>query len=286
MSAAEGPRAPLPPLVCPACRRVEGGRLWYSLLQAHPVGWRCPGCGLEHPVVDGVPIVLADPDAWLAQEAPGVFARRDLDEPLRRRLLRGAGGVLARDAQLLDTYTTPLPCPLRDAVDEQAAALDGLLLELGAGAGLGAAAAGRVALDLNFTLVRAHPGTPLVADAANPPFEAERFDGVLLLNLLDSCADPRVVLGQADALLRPGGQLLISAAWAWSDAVTPPARQLDPARLRAGLGGDRRALGLALDYELLYEAQDLPWRLQVGPRTVHEHRCELLRLRKRASPLS
>lgn len=284
MSLLDGRWAALPPLVCPGCRRVHEGRLWYSLLEPHPAGLVCPGCGLVHPVVDGVPIVLRDPDAWLSTEAPAVFARRDLPDPVRVRLLEGAGGVLARDERLAQSYAAPLDSPLHAAVNTQLAELSGLLLDVGAGAGLGEHAERRVAMDLHFGLARAHPGVGVVGDAADPPFEAERFDGVLLLNVLDSCADPRLVLGQADALLRPGGQLLIAVAWAWSDAVTPPRLRFDAARLHAALGGDPRALGLRLAYRTEHAEDGLIWRLAAGPRTVHEHRCALLRLRKLGTP--
>jgi SAM-dependent methyltransferase len=61
-------------------------------------------------------------------------------------------------------------------------------------------------------------------DVLNPPLQAESFDLVCAVNLIDTVADPWVALGQAAALLRPGGHLLLAQPDAWSSTVTPESR--------------------------------------------------------------
>ena len=260
------------------------GQIRYELLEPHPAGLCCPNCGAEHPVVDGVPLVMRNLDAWLATEAAVVFARRDLPEATAARLMRGAGGSLPREAQLVRAYRDAPPSPLHERVAAWISAQPGLFLELGCGLGVGGDVAHdrRIGLDLSFSMARAYPGRGLVGDALDPPFEAGRFDNVLLLNVLDSCRDPRVLLAQADALLRPGGGMLISCAWAWHDEVTPLNARITPDQLHRALAGDRRALGLTLGYTVEALEDPVIWRLRAGPRTIHEHSVMLIALRKSA----
>jgi SAM-dependent methyltransferase len=69
--------------------------------------------------------------------------------------------------------------------------------------------------------------TLLCADALDPPFEVGSFAVILCLNLVDSVSDPEVLLNQCQALLRPGGALLLASPWHWVDSITPPRRRLD-----------------------------------------------------------
>ncbi len=59
------------------------------------------------------------------------------------------------------------------------------------------------------------------ANVHQPPLEAGVYDLVVALNLFDTVANPSLALGQASALLRPGGQLLIAQPDAWSPQATP-----------------------------------------------------------------
>lgn len=129
------------------------------------------------------------------------------DELLREAVVATGG---AEAAALERSYLDPLESSLRTAVGRIVDGLEGAILDGGCGGGLH----GRrdvIGLDMSFPLARAFPGMGIVGDAADPPFEAESFDAVLLLNVLDSTRSPRLVLGQANALLRSGGKLIISA---------------------------------------------------------------------------
>jgi SAM-dependent methyltransferase len=138
-----------------------------------------------------------------------------------------------------------------------------------------------IGLDTSFPLARAFVGTGIVGDAADPPFAAESFDAVLLLNVLDSTTAPRVVLGQADAMLRRRGTLIISCPYAWNDAITAPAEQFDSATLLGALRGEHNRLELPLDYAVEEVQDPLEWRVQAGARTVHLHESQLVVARKR-----
>ncbi len=67
---------------------------------------------------------------------------------------------------------------------------------------------------------------PLCCDLLDPPFEAGSFELIVALNVLDGVTDPLLFLGQLDALLRPGGHLLLATPFTWSDEVTPKERRL------------------------------------------------------------
>lgn len=229
-----------------------------------------------YPLIDGVPIVLRDVDAWLAQEAVGVLAREDLPAPVLERVVSGAGGALQRDRRLLEVYLASREGPLQDWARAQVAALRGFVLDMGAGAGMYGALpteADLVGLDLNWTMLRRFPGRRVLADAHDPPFHAEQFDAVLLFNLLDSCREPFLVLQQADALLATGGTLILSCAFAWQDEITPRPQRLEEGFLLHFL----RARGYVFEPG---SPLDLDWPLQLSARTRHVHRTLALRARK------
>ena len=70
----------------------------------------------------------------------------------------------------------------------------------------------------------ASPGSVrwLCAESVAPPLAAEAFDVALVVNLLDAVPDPYTVLGQASALVREGGYLVLAQPDAWTADVTPP----------------------------------------------------------------
>jgi SAM-dependent methyltransferase len=132
------------------------------------------------------------------------------------------------------------------------------------------------------------PGGPVrivQGDVLAPPFPAESFAAVIAVSLLDTVRDPIVALGQLDALLAPGGVLLLASPWAWDPAVTPPAWWLGDA---ATPSGDALCRALAgqdpvlphLGCEVLHRV-DLPWALPGNARLVHRYRMDVVLARKR-----
>lgn len=61
-------------LICPGCRTLRDGRLDLRTLEVDGDVLRCE-CGRRYPIVDGVPIVLADPAGFLRGEAMAVVER-------------------------------------------------------------------------------------------------------------------------------------------------------------------------------------------------------------------
>ncbi len=264
-----------PTLVCPACRRAEAGDLYVQTLD--PIGGMLGcACGALHPVVDGIPLVWRDLDGWLRSEGAEALRRTDLPDDLARRLAIGAGGALARNSALLSAYLGSREGPLQAWWRERAGLLEGLVLELGCGIGA-TDRADIVGLDANLALLRHHPGrVRICGDAADPPFLPGAFDAILLPNLLDSCADPALVLAQADALLRPGGQLLLSCAYAFRDEVTPRARWFSPDALAAALDGGPALGGYPLRHRLSERTDRIDWPIRVNEREVHTHAAQVL----------
>lgn len=252
-------------LVCPVCRRVEAGALRVEELRPVDEGLGCV-CGAWFPVVDGIPVVLRKLDEWLATEAPELLRRPEVP----RRLVQAVGGVVARNRKLAEVYARPLPSPLRSWLAEHVAALPRPVVELGAGLGH----PDTLAIDLNFALLRAR-GNGLVADAADPPLRAGCARSVVLANLLDACRDPGLTLAQADALLAPGGTMIITCPYTFHDEVTPPAGRFDADMLRGALQG-RSWFGYRLATRLIEEHDGLAWRLRVGPRAEHMFQVHVL----------
>lgn len=124
--------------------------------------------------------------------------------------------------------------------------------------------------------LRGRPVELAIADALDPPLAAGTFDAVVALNLLDNVRVPSTLVGQIDALLRPGGVALLSTPYAWDSAQVDDGERIGGAagrpfggppeeELRRVLEGD--ALGVPWRFELVREERHVPWTL------VRDARC-------------
>jgi SAM-dependent methyltransferase len=129
-----------------------------------------------------------------------------------------------------------------------------------------------VGIDLDWVLLARFPGHRVLGDSLDPPLVGGSFDNVLLLGAVDSVRDPWLLLAQADALLAPGGRLLVATPFAWLDEVTPPQKQLDEALLVGFF--ERR------DYRL--HRAERAWPLRRDARNHAVHRCLVLEATKPA----
>ncbi len=303
-------RGPLPVrLVCPRCR-IPGEN--ESYLESAPQGERCQACGAEYPRWEGIRCLLPDPPA--PPDAHPISHWPDVD-PAPHGIEQ-----VRRNAAIRETFLSWLD--RHPAAHDAALAA----LEVGCGPGRFAAdLAGRfpqgtVGIDLRPGLLRiaerltagenvtvsfrtegsrfkdiriVSPGAAsgpvhfLLADATAPPFEAEVFPLVAALSVLDSTADPILFLGQADALLAPGGLLLLAQPWQWEPSVTPPdawwsvPASTGPDALRTLLTGESPVLP-HLDYEILEERDGIPWWLPGHRRLLHRYSLHAVLARKAA----
>ena len=165
-------------LVCPGCRTRTGDRLDVRSLSAAGDSLICE-CGRRYPIVDGVPIVMADPASYLRAEIATVVERElspELaallaadgpdDAPYPRLLehlsiyLDGHWGDRAVPPPDGPGMTEPLALrALAAKVAERAASPVGLAVELGCSTGrivaeLARGARGVAGLDLHFGAVR------------------------------------------------------------------------------------------------------------------------------------
>jgi uncharacterized protein YbaR (Trm112 family)/SAM-dependent methyltransferase len=156
-------------LVCPGCRAFVGGHLELRTLEARGDELAC-ACGRSYPIVDGVPIVVADPTA---------HTRGELAVVIERDLAPGGAAITADDAaadavvpRLLEHLSIYMDAHWGDhaappagfamaAIAERLAQLPrvGLAVELGCSVGRGVAELATradhvVGLDLGFAAVR------------------------------------------------------------------------------------------------------------------------------------
>lgn len=136
---------------------------------------------------------------------------------------------------------------------------------------------------------RALGHTQLVfGDVHDPPFAASQFAAIIALNVMDSVRDPWLVMGQCEALLRPGGALLMSAPWNFRPEITAPNRWLDtglPADcdlpwLLAGRLTGAALPGILDGLALQHIERDLPWPLRVHDRLTWQYTVDALLLRR------
>ena len=111
----------------------------------------------------------------------------------------------------------------------------------------------------------------LVADALDPPFGPYDFDRVAALNLLDNVDVPTILLGQMDALLEKGGQMILASPYEWRSAITAANqwlvdKDMPSAEVVRAILKDRWGPGMGLDYEIVDEIDPLPWVLRRNDR--------------------
>src|SRR4029450_5994372 len=92
----------------------------------------------------------------------------------------------------------------------------------------------------------------LVASAAEPVFEDGAFDAILAVNILDATRDPRRLLGALGQSLRPGGLLILTTPFDYATGLP---------ELRARIEEDELLETLAVDYEVIEDADDVSWHL-------------------------
>lgn len=305
--------------VCPGCRRRTEEGLHLATLERAGDELVC-ACGCRYPIVDGVPVVTADPAGYLA--APSTVVEDQLapdlaralagpDEAAYPRLLEHLSIYLdahwgdAAASALIDKLAARRAAPVPAAI-ELGCSVGRILLELSRGAErvvgidlhLGALRRARRLLagetvpyarrmvGRHYAEVTAR-GEPIrgawrlvCGDALDPPVVPEVFDRVVALNLLDSVARPRQLLAVIDGLCRPGGEVILSSPYAWQGTTLADDERLGGADPAAAVVAILTS-GEGLRAAYTIEEQaEVPWTLRRDARSAVSYQLHYLRARK------
>ena len=207
--------------ICPKCIQKSGGS--YVLTNAS-IGFSCPQCLSVFPVIDETPILVADLEEWFFSQREMVLLRTDLSSEIYEFILQFQSPIREVQKQLYSYLSAPKGT-LHNWLTEQLTHQTGRILDLGCGIGLHTRS-DIIGVDTNWILLQRYPGKKIIADIMNPPFPAHSFDCILLLNVIDSCTHPFLLLQQADALVKKNGRIIFSSPFSWKDSVTSPTEQL------------------------------------------------------------
>lgn len=265
-------------LYCTSCATFEGKITQHKLVLIPEVAQadfiisgrlECSNCDKRYPIIDGVPCML-----------DGVPCNQDLT------------------AQYLDAHYGAINT--RYWREMKSAILPGTCLDVGCSVGRYTFECGRsgfaVGIDVNFEQLRLAAGFQrsgqisytrksralyyedkksgfkpnnnvlfLLADIHNPPFKMESFDFISALNLIDSVRFPFIALGQMDAMLKPGGTLLLSSPYTWNADISDgwfETEQIDPHTYTKQLLTGQQAPECGFNYRITGEKANLPWKLR------------------------
>ena len=173
-------------LVCPRCR----GQL---------DDLACAPCGLQFPLVDGVPVLL--------NEARSLFRFDDFTEH-RETTYRNSTGLQRTLKRLIPSISINLKAKanFREFFAQLLAETPSPRVLI-----IGGAVAGKgfVSVPPEITLVETDvafgPRAALICDAHDLPFQSESFDGVIAQAVLEHVLDPARCVAEIHRVLRPGG---------------------------------------------------------------------------------
>ena len=123
----------------------------------------------------------------------------------------------------------------------------------------------------------------LLADAHNPPFRMDTFDSISALNVIDSVPYPLTLLGQADAMLKPGGKLLLSSPYCRDENSSPECLETEdtpPHEYILQLLTGKRVPDTGFNYKILREKTGIPWRLRKHDALLFTYTVDLIAAKK------
>ena len=274
-------------LTCPTCRGWRDGQFVNASLTLDEVFvgagdgirqglMRCAGCGVKHPIIDGIAVIFRDTGAWLRQAERAVMWRSDLAPPLER-WLRGAWSEEEDPnwhRQMLAIYGHRLsgaPSPAEVHYEARRRVLlqgRGDVLALDAGCGLGqaslslAALGARVlAVDLDMGALRCLSELLHRGQVTLPRWRHGGGDFVPETVTLQAGVDPsRVALVAADMMDPPltAGVFDLALSYHLLDNVSDPVKLVRQLHASLKPGG---ALALATPYDWSPRATPINARL-------------------------
>lgn len=172
-------------------------------LRLEPPKLVCDMCGINFPIVNGVPVLIND--------ANSVFRVSDYTGNVAYEGASGYGGSLDQVAGWRKAYRrfarrlSEAELPGSDGIDAIAYVLsrvpDAAILVVGAGE---QRYAGRV----TYTDVAFAAGIACICDAHDLPFEAGRFDAVFAISVLEHVCDPQRCVAEFARVLKPQGYVM------------------------------------------------------------------------------
>jgi len=265
-------------LYCTACRSFTGKAVQHKLvLVPNEVDGKfvitghldCPNCGKQYPVLDGVPRFIngvGSPEGLTAQYLDAQYGT--INETYWKKLNKFLPGDRHLDIGC-GTGRYSFECARNGFAAGMDVNIDSLKL----------AAAFQRGEEIKYKRKTRELAEKeevsdfkpsenvlfILADAHNPPFEMDSFNSVSALNVIDSVAHPLTVLGQADAILKSGGQLVLSTPYCWDEKGSQ--EWLETAEtsahdfLRQVLTG-KRLPETGFNYRILKQRKGIPWRLR------------------------
>jgi len=228
--------------VCPVC--LDSGRGERILGE----GFGCAVCGTIFPIIDGVPVLLADATLRLAME------RGDKAGDQRTEFYQEEAAYLRGQIRGGDDVRTALGT-------SQAA---GLVLEIGSGMGVFAGIGGEDyrALDYSLSWLRTHlqAWPSLCASAENVPLKSGSCRYIFSFATLEHVPRPDKAFAEIDRLLAAGGVAYLAPAWhcrSWQ-ADGLPVRPYSDLSARQEI---HKAMIPILDSLAYRGAVHIPWRL-------------------------
>jgi SAM-dependent methyltransferase/uncharacterized protein YbaR (Trm112 family) len=286
-------------LNCTSCRTYDSGVIQHKLTLVPGVirdGYvisgdlQCPNCARKHPIIDGVPC-LSSP----------VSSPQD------------------RIDQYLDSQYGDINASFWARIDS-VPPLGGIHLDAGCGTGRYTFFRGRqglsVGLDANLDYLRQAARLQregrvtysrrrralrqedaeipfetvsdvlfVLADIHDPPFSMGAFDSVSALNLIDTVKYPLIALGQIDALLRPGGQLLLTSPYVWTEDISSRDSWLEthdeePHSYLMGLLRGEHMPDCGFSYRIVRQETGIPWQIRRQDTMTYAYEVDLIEAKK------
>ena len=269
-------------------------------------------CLREYPIVDGIPVFVANIRAWLSANPLQLLLRDDLSPEMEGLIgdVLGPGSAYDTVRHYTGIYAEGSPLSV-DAMPE----IDGPALDAGCAVGKSTfALAARlqrmtIGVDLNFAMLRAATrrhyarrrvgvvydrvpreveSSPLVdfwcCDATTLPFAPATFAYAQSINVIDCLAAPREALAELARVLRPNASAVVATPYDWSPTATPVEQWLGGHSQRGPHRGAsepvlRRMLEEA-GLTVIAEDPARPWRVRLHERSIVEYAVHVVTARR------
>ncbi|HEV7485310.1 MAG TPA: methyltransferase domain-containing protein [Thermoanaerobaculia bacterium] len=279
-------------------------------------------CLREYPIIDGIPIFVANIRAWLSANPLQVLMRDDLSPEIESLIgdVLGAGSAYDTLRQHTSIYAESPPLSF-DVVP------DGPSIDIGCAVGASTFALAKthltLGIDFNFAMLRiassalrqgrmryARRRVGLVydreerevapsglvdfwcCDAANLPFAPATFAYAQNINVIDCLASPHDAIAEIARILRPNATAVIATPYDWSASATPVEQWLGGHSQRGPHHGASEPVLRRIVEEagltIVSEEESVPWRLRLHDRSTMEYAVHAVTVRKtfRTSPSS